>query len=115
MTYILPSKAICCLASLWVTGADTACRQQDERVLPCCKRLQATGWQSASGTDRQIGTPLGQVREEAIMPGWRGAPLDGLLAACDTCATIGTKTDHYFETQESCDTCLFFAKPVGMQ
>lgn len=49
------------------------------------------------------------------MPGWRGAPLDGFMAACGACATIGGKTEHYFETQESCDTCLFFTKPVGMQ
>ena len=52
------------------------------------------------------------MREEAIMPGWRGELLDRFMAACDACETIGGKTEHYFETQESCDTCLFFAKPV---
>ena len=46
------------------------------------------------------------------MPGWHGAPLQKFLAACDACDTIGGKTEHYFEAQESCDTCLFFAKPV---
>ena len=48
------------------------------------------------------------------MPGWRGAPLDGFLAACDACNTTGGKTEHYFETQESCDTCLLLAKPVSV-
>ena len=66
------------------------------------------------GTSRQALALLAQVREEAIMPGWRGAPLSVFLAACNACNTIGSKTEHYFETQESCDTCLFFAKPVRM-
>lgn len=46
------------------------------------------------------------------MPAWRGERLQQFLAACEACETTGSKTDHYFETPEACDTCIFFAKPV---
>ena len=48
------------------------------------------------------------------MPGWRGAPLEAFLAACDACLTIGGKNFHYFKTPETCDTCVFYAKPVSL-
>ncbi len=53
-----------------------------------------------------------QVKEEAVMPAWRGELLAAFQAACDACCTIGTKTDHYFPAPQECDTCIFFAKKV---
>lgn len=55
------------------------------------------------------------MKEECIMPVFRGQLLQRFLANCASCSTVGQKNLHWFESCGSCYTCAHNnSKKVGI-
>lgn len=54
-----------------------------------------------------------QVKQEAIFPKYRGAPLQRLLEACDQCSAPGNVKDHAAPHSSACYVCASNRKVNG--
>jgi hypothetical protein len=53
-----------------------------------------------------------QVLEAAILPAYRGAPLQAFLQACEACTEGGTTKTHYAADSADCMPCASNTKAV---
>lgn len=56
--------------------------------------------------------PLPQVLEVAVLPAYRGAPLQAFLQACEACTEGGTTKTHYAADSADCMPCASNTKAV---
>ena len=54
-----------------------------------------------------------QLPEQAVLPAYRGRPLQAFLAACDGCAEVGHSKDHLPPAAARCLVCAQNRKSVS--